>query len=207
MGHTIHFEWNGSDIPLFLRQRPDAGLLQANRIVAQSGQPQLGQSGEGLIESQSVTLGQWVEIATNGTFAARGGEGVAQVWQYPLEVETGVSAEANATAIAVVSNDLPGTIELARLGNTSRLISVELKSGSFDFCDVGSAGDNVWAETRDWLPFGILRLGQAWLVLMVAWTAVTCGWIAYMCIKDDKARHEVDGAPAAPAGDQDRGPP
>lgn len=68
MGYTVYFEWNGTDVPLFVRQRPDAGVLQAGRIAAGDG----GADANLIINSQSVAIGEWVQNATNGDFLVRG---------------------------------------------------------------------------------------------------------------------------------------
>jgi len=68
--------------------------------------------------------------------------------------------------------ELPSNDELVE--STGAWSTVRFDSAGIDYCDYGASKNNVWFETRTWLAFGVLRLGQAAVVLATTTMLLSC---------------------------------
>lgn len=137
-----------------------------------------------LIDSQSITLGEWASRVSNGIVRLNGSDAAFPVWVYPvLPVQGAAEGQAwNGTTIAVSKRVAFEGMPLAAnaTAEADAWNETRLDGAGFDYCDGagGRAGDNPWAETKSWLPYSVLRLGQSGLVLTLMTPCFFCIAIA-----------------------------
>jgi len=193
----------------YVRSRDDGGLLQAETLVDRD---RLRLSARGLIASQSMTVREWIDQVTDKNIALDSTGDGSLVWVYPRVVYTSIGG--SRVPISIASTAVKNRIGIgSRLPAFNRRLNKEttvlFTDYGMDYCNGTDADINVWSETRDWLPFATLRLGQSGLVVATCSLATFIIFVYLsICGDDDTATVQPDPAPTtrttpAPAPDPD----